>query len=198
MQGENHPAKLALKRRREQVLELLSAAFVKDELGLDDFEQRVDRAYRAASEVELVALVSDLVATPATGTNAVVDATFEPAVGDSLAGSSVEAAIVAPRDARAAPRNALAVSTLPRKRGALAVLGNVELTVPPNLAVDCEGSGFLGSVSSVNRVPPDGTEGGPLLRIVGSAVFGNVEIHTLPRGADFTVGSRLLAPGKAR
>jgi hypothetical protein len=62
-----------------------------------------------------------------------------------------------------------------------AVCGNVEITVAPTVAVECEGSGFLGSFATVNRVPPEGAESGPVLRIVGSAVLGNVEIRTMPR-----------------
>ena len=40
MQGERHPARLAVTAAREQVLEQLSEAFAKDELGLDHYEGR--------------------------------------------------------------------------------------------------------------------------------------------------------------
>ena len=63
-----------------------------------------------------------------------------------------------------------------------AVFGNVELVVPPELSVECEGSGILGSFSSIHRIPPEGSDERAVLVIHGSAVFGNVEIRTLPRG----------------
>jgi hypothetical protein len=63
-----------------------------------------------------------------------------------------------------------------------AVLGNVEITVPPTLPVECEGAGILASFAELNRLPAEGSGTGPVLRIVGRAVLGNVEIRTLPRG----------------
>jgi hypothetical protein len=63
-----------------------------------------------------------------------------------------------------------------------AVLGNIEIVVPPHLPVECEGTGILASFAALSRMPAEGTATGPVLRIVGSAVLGNVEIRTLPRG----------------
>ena len=60
MEGDRHPARLAVTEAREQVLEQLSDAFAKDELGLDEFEARIDHAYQATTEVGLRALVKDL------------------------------------------------------------------------------------------------------------------------------------------
>ncbi len=56
----------------------------------------------------------------------------------------------------------------------------VEIVVPPHLSVECEGRALLGSFSEVNRVPAEGAADGPVLRVIGSAVFGNVEIQTRP------------------
>ncbi len=42
---------------------------------------------------------------------------------------------------------------------------------------------LLGSFAELNREPAEGGGIGPVLRIVGTAVLGNVEIRTLPRGA---------------
>jgi hypothetical protein len=76
-----------------------------------------------------------------------------------------------------------------------AVLGNVELTVPPTVAVECRGASIFGSFASLDRLPRQAS-GDPVLRVVGSAVFGNVEIKTLPAHAWLEAGRRhrLRAP----
>jgi hypothetical protein len=196
VEGDQHPKKVALRGAREQVLEQLSDGFARDEIGLDEFERRVDGAYRAASVDELTPLVGDL--TPGAAPLAVPEPRSQ-----ALA-----------RPAQVAPRRAMAILGSIERSGRFrvddgmrvmavlgnveldlrdvelgpgvthlyvkAVFGNVEITVPPTLAVECEGSSVLGNFETVNRVPPEGASG-PLLRIIGSAVLGNVEITTRPR-----------------
>src|SRR5882672_1996556 len=119
MEGERHPARLAVSQAREQVLEQLSDAFAKDELGLDEFEARVDGAYQASTEVGLRALVHDLA--PAT------------AARTELVAASASTSLALPT-ARA--KRVLAVLGSVERRGRFqvpngyrvtAVLGNVEL-----------------------------------------------------------------------
>jgi hypothetical protein len=62
------------------------------------------------------------------------------------------------------------------------VFGNAEITVPPDWSVSCEGMGIFGSFASVHRVPSGESGTVPLLRITGTATFGNFEVHTMPRG----------------
>jgi cell wall-active antibiotic response 4TMS protein YvqF/uncharacterized protein DUF1707 len=196
MKGDRHPARLAVTEAREQVLERLSDAFARDELGLEEFEARVDGAYQASTEQGLQTLVKDLSATQ------VVSAPrAELAV---LAASSVGApralAVLGNVERRgrfSLPNGFRATSVLGNIELDLrdvvlppgvtqihvrAVLGNIEIIVPPQLSVQCEGSGILASFAALNRLPAEGSEDGPVLRVVGSAVLGNVEIRTLPRG----------------
>ncbi len=57
------------------------------------------------------------------------------------------------------------------------VFGNVELTVPVGLRVELEVTGILGNTEDRGgRSQPSATAGGPLLRVRGVCVFGNVEI----------------------
>ena len=217
MKGERHPARLAVSETRERVLEQLSDAFAKDELGLDEFEARVDDAYQASTEVGLQALVKDLSAAPAAARTELV-----------VAGASAATALALP--AGRTP-GVLAVLGNVERRGRFqvqsgyratsvlgnveldlrdvelpdgvteirvrAVLGNIEITVPPHLPVECEGTGILASFAALNRMPAEGAQSGPVLRIVGSAVLGNVEIRTLPRGlAGPAPGARRALPPK--
>jgi hypothetical protein len=217
MKGEQHPRNASLRAARERVVERLSEAFAKDELGLEEFERRVDAAYGATDEAAVVAIVRDI--EPAFRVAAIVPAepsavvVVERSVALELAGQ--------PRGFRA-----LAVLGNAEHRGQLrlehggratavfgnveldlrdvafppgvtrlevkAVFGNVEITVPPDVAVQCEGSGVLGSFAALHRLPPD-AEDLPVLHVIGVAVFGNVEIHTRPRGAQ---GDRRLPRGR--
>ena len=60
MVGQNKPALVALRARREGVIDALSNHFACDALDLDEFEQRVDLAHRATSVAELDQLLRDL------------------------------------------------------------------------------------------------------------------------------------------
>jgi hypothetical protein len=205
--GDQHPQKIALRTQRERVLERLSDGFARDELALDEFERRVDRAYDAADVDALAPLIADL----------------EPALAQSLAHLPATANETLPRPAEAlvplaprqqpAPRSLAIFGNLERSghfvvpngmralavfgnieidlRNATlgpgvttlhvrAVLGNIELTLPPDLPVECVGIGILGSFAGISRLPPEGNAP-QLLRIVGEAVLGNVEVHTRPR-----------------
>jgi hypothetical protein len=196
MQGERHPARRAVSAAREQVLEQLSEAFAKDELGLDEFEARVDGAYQAATEEGLHALVKDLAAQPLThGESSTRTALAVP--GERARRVTAVLGNVERRGRFRVPAGYRVLSVMGNVeldlRDAIfpdgvteihvrAVLGNVEITVPPTLPVECEGSGILASFAELNRMPAEGDALGPVLRIVGSAVLGNVEIRTLPRG----------------
>jgi hypothetical protein len=197
MQGEKHPARLAVSAARDQVLEQLSDAFAKDELGLDEFEARVDDAYRASTEEGLALLVKDL-ALPAFAAPTSSGATTALAVpGERVRRVTAVLGNVERRGRFRLSNGDRVLSVMGNVeldlRDALlpdgvttlfvrAVLGNVEITVPPTLPVECEGTGILASFAELNRLPAEGSGTGPVLRIVGSAVLGNVEIRTLPRG----------------
>ena len=56
---------MALRDRREEVIELLCDHSARDNLDVDAFEQRIDRAHRAGDIAELDAVLADL--SPATG-----------------------------------------------------------------------------------------------------------------------------------
>jgi hypothetical protein len=61
-----------------------------------------------------------------------------------------------------------------------AVFGDIAIVVPPNLAVDCEGSAVFGNFEHGDNAMVDPDR--PVLRIVGKAVFANIEIRTLLPG----------------
>ncbi len=216
MQGDRHPARLAVTLAREHILEQLSDAFAKDQLSLDEFEARVDSAYQASTEVGLQTLVRDLALPDAAGRTELTTTSRQgTATTNALAVTGARAprilAVLGNVERRgrfAVPDGYRATSVLGNieldLRDAVlpdgvtqinvrAVLGNIEIIVPPQLPVECEGTGILASFAELNRVPAEGGGAGPVLRIVGTAVLGNVEIRTLPRGLQVQ-GGRALPP----
>src|SRR5450755_185268 len=208
MRGDEHPKHAALRSLRAQTIEQLTNAFTRDELGLDEFEERLNQTYAAQAPTELAALVADLsaesavfetelVAAPSTGL-----ATVErPAQGQRAVAilGSVErrghwtvartssalavlgSVVIDLRDVAMPP----GVTTL----HVSAVLGSIEILVPPNLAVESEGSGILGSFEGVQRVPRDPDPDLPVLRVHGRAVLGSIEVVTRPDDARMARGA---------
>jgi hypothetical protein len=224
MQGERHPALVALREAREAAIEHLSFAFAQDQLSLEEFERRVGLAFEAREPAELLSLRSDLRAQPASEAVEVVR------LAPSTALITASPTELAPGAVKS-DRLALAILGNVERRGSFsmqrssralavlgnveidlrevvlppgvtelrvrAVLGNVEIVVPPQLAVEMHGAGILGSFSGLSRVPRElGDE--PVLRVIGTALLGNVEIRTLPRGADAHGARPPLLPEKTR
>ena len=207
MHGDEHPKRALLRTGRAQTIEQLTNAFARDELGLDEFEERLNRAYAAEEIPALDALVSDLSAE--TRTHSVAPVAPETALAPVAASVSAPRAVailgsVERRGQWAVSRSsgALAVlgSVVIDLRDVVlppgvttiqvsAVLGSVEIIVPPNLAVESDGSGILGSFEGMQRVPHDPDPDLPVLRVQGRAILGSIEVHTrvpqsrMPRAA---------------
>jgi len=195
MHGDQHPKRAALRAGRAQTIERLTNGFTRDELGLEEFEERLNRAYAADAESDLEALVSDLSAE----TVAIVfDAEVVPAANSALvplAPAPRAVAILGSVERRgqlaARASGALAVLgsvvidlrdvAMPPGVSTLqvsAVFGSIEIIVPPNLAVESAGASILGSFEGIQRVPRDPDPDLPVLRVQGRAVLGSIEIRT--------------------
>jgi hypothetical protein len=182
---------VALRDRREAAIQQCADSFAADLLTIDQFDERVAKLHAAATLPEIEALVADLPASPATST-ALVPLAVEPSlsptkkrfrawfgsversgawvVPDALAVSAVFGnTVIDFREARfSAQRIVLHASV---------VFGNLEIIVPPQLAVEADGSSIFGSIESHGGgavADPDR----PLLHITGTVVFGNIEITT--------------------
>ncbi|MEO6602173.1 MAG: LiaF domain-containing protein [Polyangiaceae bacterium] len=206
MHGDEHPKRTALRQSRAQTIERLTNGFTRDELTLEEFEERLRRAYAADAELEFSELVSDL--SPET-VAIVFDAEVVPAANTALSPVSKTPRVVAilgsvERRGQLAARASGALSILgsvvidlrdvSMPAGVTtvkvsAVLGSVEIIVPPNLAVESAGASILGSFEAFQRVPREPDPDLPVLRVTGRAVLGSIEIrtevpdHRKPRGA---------------
>jgi hypothetical protein len=185
---------VALRDRREQVIHRLSESYAEDIFDVDELERRLDLAHGAGSVAELDALVADLApATTSTalvlaGPTAIDDPNRLPAKKLRVIMSSVERrgrwSVPRTMDLRVLWGNAeLDFRDASIGPGVTTIhvrvfMGNFEVVLPPNLAIDVDVSSFAGSVTERHRVPPDADPSRPVIRIIGTVRFGNLEITT--------------------
>ncbi|MBT2382644.1 DUF1707 and DUF2154 domain-containing protein [Streptomyces sp. ISL-11] len=182
---------------RERIAEALRDAVAEGRLDMEEFEQRLEAAYKARTHAELEPLVRDL---PAAGTVAPVPA---PAGSPAAKGW--------PGRIGGRPSSAGAVGiwggfhrkgawTVPRKFTAFAMWGGGEIdlrearfedhevvircfalmggmgvVVPPDLDVEVSGIGIMGGFGDKATGP--GTPGSPRVRITGLAIWGGVSVE---------------------
>jgi len=184
---------IAVRDGRERAIQRLSDSFVIDLLSVEAFEERLALVHAAGSLAEIEAQLADLEPLPpgTTGTALAplsVNQALVPGASRlrallgnvQRAGGWVVPAILDIRvifgNAELDFRDARYTAPVTELR-ANVLFGNLEVIVPPQLAVDCEGSSVLGNVEHHGAgavADPDR----PLLRIRGRAVLGNIEVHT--------------------
>jgi hypothetical protein len=191
---DQKPNLIALRDRREAVIQRLSDGFSGDLLEVDAFEERLSLAHQATSVAALDALVADLGPQPADRTTtALAKLTVDPALAESPPRTLVAVfSSLERRGGWAVPKHMKAIAvfgnteldfcearfspgeTLIEVR---VVFGHLEIIVPPQLAVECEGTAVFASFENHGAEAVADPER-PLLRIRGVAVFGNVEVST--------------------
>lgn len=182
---------VALRQKREHTIQVLCEHFASDHLEAEELEARIDRAHGATSLAELDALLADL---PTRSTAAVPEVRREHAGYHPAREQSVVVAVMGGAERRydvlpSREINVLAVmggvhldfrnASFPAGTTELrifALMGGVEVVVPPDVQVDSSGIGIMGGFEHVGhgRFPVDLQR--PVLRIVGVAIMGGVEI----------------------
>lgn len=179
-----HPSRstaLQVQVARENVVALLTHHFAAGTLSMEEFERRVGIVYSAGDEGALQQLVADL---PAAANEPVPT---EGRLTTILSHTARHGPMVVPRhlalrvfmgnleldlrDATFAP----GVSEIEVS----ATMGNVEITVPANVRVECTGSALLGSFESRLRDPnaAGSPSSGTIVRVTGRATLSSVNIH---------------------
>lgn len=183
---------VALRDRRTQVIARLSECYANDILEVDELERRLDLAHAARTVAALDELVADLAPSSTAlvpAASVAIDDPNRPAhkklrvimshierrgrwtvprtMRTSVMWGNAELDF---RDASLAP----GVTTIDVR----VLMGNIEVILPPHLAVDVDVSSFMGAVEERHRVPPDVDPSHPVLRIVGAVRLGNLEITT--------------------
>ena len=180
--------------KRDRLVDELCQHFAAGHLELDVLEQRLAAVEAAKSERELVELVSDLPALPVVADRAALPVVSEPrsARGWALAvmgGSSRRGAWTPPRKL-----NALALmggveldfrdARLPAGEThviAVALMGGIEIIVPPGMRVTVRGLGVLGGVDQVEHAAEEQGPDTPHLRVTALACMGGVGVEVKTR-----------------
>jgi hypothetical protein len=181
------PEKAIAQTRRDTTIAKLSDAFANDLITLEQFEQRVAAAYQAQSESELDSLLSDISSSAAR--SAVPSRRGQFAVGTMpkyvraiFSSTERRQASIVPSmlDVKSRFGNVemdLSECEFPNEVTDLhlsAIFGNIEIRLPSYVHVENYGEGFLGSFTCITPNSPPGDA--PVVRIFGTALFGNVEV----------------------
>lgn len=209
------PALRASDADRERVVDRLRDAVAEGRLDMDEFEERLDAAYRSRTYAELEPLTRDL---PALGATAPIVAAPVAPVGLTKAvpaGSEADwpARIVGGGGAAGGPAMAVAVMSGFQRKGnwtvparfhavafwgggeidlreanfaqrevvinCVAIMGGIQITVPPGVEVDVRGIGVMGGFDQ--RDSPGPVEpGAPRVVVTGLAFWGGVEVKVKP------------------
>lgn len=176
------------------MIALLSECFSRGELTVEEFEDRVTLVHSVESEQALRDVAADLspaeVGAQVPPLPLALDAPREDSAVAIFGGSVRKGAWAVPRRLRV-----LAVfggadldfrdAQLPAgvvEVEVTAVMGGVEIIVPPTLQVDVSGTAILGGFEHLYRVPAGSQGDLPRLVIRGLALMGGVHIETRLRG----------------
>ncbi len=213
---QKRPALVALRQRRQEVIDRMTEDFARDLLDVDDFEQRVDLAHRATSLESLDELVADLESleqgAPPIGAAHALQLHTSRAPAAALAANRAErrwaVAIMGGVERKGGWRVPQRLNVVCFWGGAAidfrevtlppgithvrvyCVMGGAEIIVPPDLAVECDGIAIMGGFEQVDRAPASADPDTPLLRVSGFALMGGFTISTRLPGESARDASR--------
>ncbi len=181
---------------RDQTIARLSEAFATDLIDVEEFERRVTVAQRSDSLTEIQSLVADLPArpnrpaapAPAPATRSVLQphsVKQRGTVFTVMGGMERKGSWTVPRSLNVGVVMGGAKLDLreawlppgPIELRVAALMGGVEIIVPPHLPVESEGIAIMGGFDHVDRAPAQPDPGAPLLRVTGLALMGGVHIE---------------------
>lgn len=182
-------------REREQVVRRLGDHFAQDHLSLDEYEFRVQAALRATQWYELTATTNDLPALDVDALRVAATPTgFIPGLRRMVVafmGGVVRRGqwLVPPRlgaiavmgggvlDLRDATLSAHVTEVF-----AVAVMGGIEIKVPPGVRLESDGIAIMGGFEDQAGFPALGHADAPVVRVRGIALMGGVITRMQPRG----------------
>ncbi|MER7828364.1 DUF1707 domain-containing protein [Streptomyces sp. NPDC096097] len=185
---------------RDRVVERLRDAVAEGRLDMEEFEERLEAAYTSRTYAELEPLTRDL-PVPEGGPVAGPTAAVEPwagRIGGAGGGSATAVAVMSGfqrkgrwtvparfdavafwgggeldlREAEFAQREVVI--------NCVAVMGGIEITVPPGVEVDVRGFGFMGAFDQRDN-PGPAERGAPRVVVTGFAFWGGVEVKVKRR-----------------
>ena len=181
---------------RERVIAALSDHFAHDLLDVDEFERRITLAHTSESPEEIDALLADM-PTIAPSTPTAASPRGAPALVPSAQVQPEQTVLavmggVERRGSWNIPRRLRVVAMMggahldlrearfppgPVDIDVFALMGGVEIIVPPGLAIETHGSAIMGGFQEVNRAPAHPDADAPLVRVHGLVMMGGVDIR---------------------
>lgn len=185
---------------RQKAIDALCEHFASDNLSVEEFERRVDRAHRAESDAELRSLLADL---PSDNLPAQTNSTSVPEASRRAAslpsarvkerGWMVAALGGVERKGRWIParqnygvavmggihldfREALLPAGV-TEVWLFTLMGGAEIVVPPGLSVESDGIAILGGFEHREEASLQSDPEAPVLRLRGLALLGGVEVN---------------------
>jgi hypothetical protein len=192
--ADAHPVSAAqIQSTRTQVVQALSDHFAADRLSIDELDSRMERAYKARTVTELLALVEDLAPLPPPGAES--DETAVARHGTHLPAPPRKNLLallggVVRRGSWAVPQRVNAVAIcggieLDLREAQFgpgitefhifAMMGGVDIKVPPHVRLEVDGMAIMGGFADRAYAPPNADANTPILRITGFALMGGVD-----------------------
>lgn len=185
---------------RQRTIDILCQQFAEDRITVAEFERRVDLANQAISPEDLRNLLADLLPSQVPAPMPADQTRVAPRVGERLGRPRKERDFLigilgaTVRRGRWTPAGStLAVgifggseldfreALLPEgvtEVTAIAVMGGIEIIVPPGVRVETAAMAVMGGVEDTTEGPEYDTESTPVIRVKGLACMGGIEIHT--------------------
>jgi hypothetical protein len=184
----------ALTEARDRAIALLSDAFAHDAINVEEFERRITLAHAAATVMDVEGTLAGLPGTtalPVAWTAAPIQVSDSPTVEMQrvtavFGGVERHGRWTLPRRLEALAlmggivldfRDAV-LSAGVTEIHVTAVMGGIQIIVPPTLSVDVSGTAIMGGFDHVERVPQVVDPHRPVLRVHGFAFMGGVFIET--------------------
>ncbi|CAN5438534.1 DUF1707 domain-containing protein [soil metagenome] len=201
-----------LEQRRDRVIDALTEHYARDHLDDAELEKRIDRAYQTTALAELEALTADLPALPDPGAAVAPrpEADFSLAHADEVRDRQFIMAIMGATERRGVWTPARKMEVVALMGGveldfrearfasgvtqidALAIMGGIEIRVPPGIRVESSGFGIMGGFEGFDKDPDRRDPSIPTLRINGLALMGAIEVkERLPQESDREAKQRL-------
>lgn len=180
-------------KEKDEALERLCEHFANDVITLEDFERRVDLLHRSENATQLQEILSGL-PVPGEAAPATVPARPETVLPSQIEPRRIVFAVWggASRSGRWIPaRNNIAIGVMGgveldfreallgpgvTEVYAVAVMGGIEIIVPPDVQVECDGMAIMGGFEHVESASANPDPAQPVLRIRGFATMGGVEV----------------------
>lgn len=182
---------------RDRVVERLRDAVAEGRLDMEEFEERLEAVYKSRTYAELEPLTRDLPAVPAAAAAAAATGSAWPARIGGTATSATGVAVMSGFQRRGhwtVPARFDAVAfwgggELDLREAdfaqrevvinCVAIMGGIEITVPPGVELEVRGFGFMGAFDQRDSPGPP-QPGAPRVVVTGFAFWGGVDIKVKP------------------